>query len=52
LPSVRNRDDPEAAALKQSMNPGLVLAALDELVDSEVKSPTSAEPKVDPEVVI
>ena len=31
LPNVRNRHDPEAVALKQSMNPDLVLAALDEL---------------------
>lgn len=30
LPNVKNRHDPEAAALKQSMNPDLVLAALDE----------------------
>ena len=30
LPNVRDRHDPEAAALKQSMNPDLVLAALDE----------------------
>ena len=30
LPNVRNRDDPEAAALQQSMNPDRVLAALDE----------------------
>jgi uncharacterized membrane protein len=30
LPNVRDRHDPEAAALQQSMNPGLVLAALDE----------------------
>ena len=30
LPNVSNRHDPEAAALKQSMNPDLVLAALDE----------------------
>ena len=30
LPDVRNRHDPEAAALQQSMNPALVLAALDE----------------------
>ena len=30
LPNVANRHDPEAAVLKQSMNPGLVLAALDE----------------------
>ncbi|MCX7173386.1 MAG: DUF1003 domain-containing protein [Proteobacteria bacterium] len=30
LPNVRNRHDPEAVALQQSMNPNLVLAALDE----------------------
>ena len=30
LPNVKNRHDPEAAALQQPMNPELVLAALDE----------------------
>ncbi|HEX7612847.1 MAG TPA: DUF1003 domain-containing protein, partial [Candidatus Limnocylindrales bacterium] len=30
LPNVINRHDPEAAELQQSMNPDLVLAALDE----------------------
>jgi hypothetical protein len=30
LPNVRNRNDFEAVALQQSMNPDLVLAALDE----------------------
>ncbi len=30
LPNVKNRHDPEAATLQQSMNPELVLAALDE----------------------
>jgi len=30
LPNVRDRHDPEAAALQKSMNPDLVLAALDE----------------------
>jgi len=30
LPNVKNRADPEAAALQRSMNPELVLAALDE----------------------
>ena len=30
LPNVKNRHDPEVAALQQSMNPELVLAALDE----------------------
>jgi uncharacterized membrane protein len=35
LPNVKNRHDPEAAALKQSMNPELVLAALDERSELE-----------------
>ena len=30
LPNVKDRHDPEAAALQQAMNPDLVLAALDE----------------------
>ena len=30
LPNVKNRADPDAEALQKSMNPGLVLAALDE----------------------
>jgi uncharacterized membrane protein len=30
LPNVKNRLDPEAVALQKSMNPDLVLAALDE----------------------
>ena len=30
LPNVKNRHDPEAVVLQQSMNPDLVLAALDE----------------------
>ena len=30
VPNVKNRDDPEAVALQHSMDPGLVLAALDE----------------------
>ncbi len=35
LPNVKNRHDPEAAALQQSMSPDLVLAALDEGGNSE-----------------
>lgn len=35
LPNVKDRHDPEAAVLKQSMNPELVLAALDERGDSD-----------------
>ena len=30
LPNVKNRADPMAEALQKSMNPSLVLAALDE----------------------
>ncbi|MFA7279337.1 MAG: DUF1003 domain-containing protein [Sterolibacterium sp.] len=42
LPNVKNRHDPEADALLQSMNPDLVLAALDERNDPQVR-PASAE---------
>lgn len=35
LPNVKNRHDPEAAVLQQSMNPNLVLAALDERAVSD-----------------
>ncbi len=35
LPNVKNRHDPEVAALQQSMNPGSVLAALDERSESD-----------------
>ena len=38
LPNVRNRHDPEAAVLQQSMNPGLVLAALDERAEPDDQS--------------
>jgi uncharacterized membrane protein len=37
LPNVIDRHDPEAVALKQSMNPDLVLAALDERSVAETK---------------
>jgi uncharacterized membrane protein len=37
LPNVSNRHDPEAAALQQSMNPDLVLAALDERSELDEK---------------
>ena len=33
LPNVRDRHDPEAAVLQKSMNPDLVLAALDERIE-------------------
>jgi uncharacterized membrane protein len=35
LPNVQNRNDPEAAALLHSMNPDLVLAALDEGIQAD-----------------
>jgi uncharacterized membrane protein len=43
LPNVRNRHDPEAVALKQSMNPDLVLAALDERSEPEDQLKPAAE---------
>ena len=45
LPNVRNRDDPEAAALQQSMNADAVLAALDERSAAEERSKLAAEAK-------
>ncbi len=38
LPNVKDRPDPEAAVLQQSMNPGSVLAALDERSESDEQS--------------
>jgi uncharacterized membrane protein len=43
LPNVRNRHDPEAAVLQKSMNPDLVLAALDERAEPD--EPPDAEAK-------
>jgi len=45
LPNVRNRHDPEAAALQQSMNPDLVLAALDERSESDERTKSAEESK-------
>ncbi len=45
LPNVRNRHDPEAAVLQQSMNPDLVLAALDERGEPDEQSEPDAEVK-------
>ena len=45
LPNVRNRHDPEAAVLQQSMNPHKVLAALDEHSEPGEKPQTAAEPR-------
>lgn len=43
LPNVKDRHDAEAAALRQSMNPELVLAALDERGDAEERLSAAGE---------
>ncbi len=48
LPNVRNRLDPEAAALQQSMNPDLVLAALDERSEPDDRSKPAGAAKEAP----
>ena len=47
LPNVKNRLDPEAAALQQSMNPDLVLAALDERSEPDERLKPAGEDKED-----
>ena len=47
LPNVSNRHDPEAAALQQSMNPDLVLAALDERSEPDKQLEPAGEAKAD-----
>ena len=47
LPNVKNRHDPEAAALQQSMNPDLVLAALDERGELDEAAKTAAAAKAE-----
>ena len=47
LPNVSNRHDPEAAALKQSMNPDLVLAALDKRSEPDERLKPVEEAKED-----
>lgn len=47
LPNVRNRHDPEAAVLQQSMNPDLVLAALDERAESGERPDAEAKEGAD-----
>ena len=47
LPNVKNRHDPEAAALQQSMNPDLVLAALDERSEPNEQLKPAGEAKAD-----
>ena len=47
LPNVRNRHDPEAVALQQSMNPDLVLAALDERSEPDERLKPAGEAKED-----
>jgi uncharacterized membrane protein len=43
LPNVANRSDPHAEALQHSMNPDMVLAVLDEDINSEKRAPPSIE---------
>jgi uncharacterized membrane protein len=45
LPNVKNRHDPEATALQQSMNPDGVLAALDERAELEAVAKVAGESK-------
>jgi uncharacterized membrane protein len=45
LPNVKHRHDPEAAALKQSMNPDAVLAALDERSEPDERLKVAAQVK-------
>lgn len=47
LPDVKNRHDPEAAALQQSMNPDQVLAALDERGEADERLKPTGEAKED-----
>ena len=47
LPNVKNRHDPEAAELRQSMNPELVLAALDERSEPNGQLKPADEPAED-----
>ncbi len=47
LPNVRDRHDPDAAALQQSMNPSQVLAALDERGELEERVKASVESNED-----
>lgn len=48
LPNVKNRHDPEAAALQHSMNPDSVLAALDERSESDERLKSDEESKENP----
>jgi uncharacterized membrane protein len=45
LPNVKDRHDPQAATLQQSMNPDLVLAALDERTASDAAGADAQAPK-------
>ncbi len=47
LPDVKNRHDPEAAALQQSMNPDRVLAALDERTEPDERPAGDAKEDAD-----
>lgn len=49
LPNVKNRHDPEAAALQQATDPQLVLAELDERRETEARLKDAGEAKKDTE---
>jgi uncharacterized membrane protein len=49
LPNVKNRHDPEAAALQQATDPQLVLAELDERRETEARLKDAGEAKKDAE---
>jgi uncharacterized membrane protein len=50
MPNVKDRHDPEAAALQQSMNPDQVLAALDERSEPEERLKVAAKADAAPKV--
>jgi len=45
LPNVRDRDDPEATVMQQSMKPDAVLAALDERIEPDERLKVAAVSK-------
>lgn len=52
MPNVRNHNDPKAAALQQSMNPDIVLAALDECSEPNEQLKSLGETKQDAETEV
>lgn len=52
LPNVINRNDPDATALQQSMNPDRVLAALDERGEPDERSKPATEASTVTDVIV